>query len=259
MSVDATSWVWNHSKAKRSARLVLLCIADHAHSDGTNAWPGLKRIAERTQLSERRVQDAIRELISKGELERTVNGGGPANMRADKRPNLYKVVLPKTKSGMDEVSTPQSNGADEVSTPRDGRSVYPGAGRGMDEVSTQTVREKIEPSVKNPLAIASPQKRDLLFESLISELGISAEDLTSTSRGAVNKALKELRAVGATPVELRRRCGIYRETYPNLSLTAPALAKHWPQLARGQPVSNGTGISQNRRNIISAAKKQGVI
>jgi hypothetical protein len=39
MSVKVMSWVWDHSRAEGTDRLVLLAIADSAEHDGSDAWP----------------------------------------------------------------------------------------------------------------------------------------------------------------------------------------------------------------------------
>lgn len=69
MSVMAMSWVWEHSEAKGSAKLVLLALADHAGQDGGDAYPSVRRLAARCGLSERTVQSAIEGLEALGEIE----------------------------------------------------------------------------------------------------------------------------------------------------------------------------------------------
>lgn len=76
MSVQATTWVWNQSKSTEGARLVLLALADHAHPDGTHAYPSVGSLARMTRLSVRAVQYALRELQELGEIEITRPGGG---------------------------------------------------------------------------------------------------------------------------------------------------------------------------------------
>lgn len=74
MSVEAITVVLNHSKAKGSQKLVLLGIANH-HSD-EGAWPAVATLARYSNLSERRVQQMIRELADMGELGIDEQGGG---------------------------------------------------------------------------------------------------------------------------------------------------------------------------------------
>lgn len=59
--------VRQHSRAKRSARAVIMLLSDYADDDGL-AWPGHARIAAECGLSERTVTRAISELIEAGEL-----------------------------------------------------------------------------------------------------------------------------------------------------------------------------------------------
>jgi hypothetical protein len=75
MSVQATSWVWDHSQSRLAHRLVLLAIADHAKADGTGAWPSVSTLAHEANISARQVKRALRELEAIGEL--TLSAGGP--------------------------------------------------------------------------------------------------------------------------------------------------------------------------------------
>lgn len=75
MSVKAMSWVWEHSRAKGSARLVLLALADHAGADGGDAYPSVGRLATRCGVSERTVHEALRILAELGEIVVDRNAG----------------------------------------------------------------------------------------------------------------------------------------------------------------------------------------
>lgn len=69
MSVKVSSAVWESSRHKGSALLVLLAIADYAHPDGSNAFPSLVTLARKTRLSPRQVRRIIHEkLVPSGEL-----------------------------------------------------------------------------------------------------------------------------------------------------------------------------------------------
>jgi len=75
------------------------------------------------------------------------------------------------------------------------------------------------------------RRRDEVFETLAEVCGMRIDQLTKTSRGQLNKAVKELREVGADPMQIRQRAAVYRRTFQRAKLTPSALAKHWPQLA----------------------------
>ncbi len=85
------------------------------------------------------------------------------------------------------------------------------------------------PTTMAPTA-AKTRPQDLLFDAVAEVCGIIPAELTSSARGALNNALKALRAVKATPNEIRARAAEYRKRWPNATLTPSSLAKHWPEL-----------------------------
>jgi hypothetical protein len=80
------TWVWNHSRSRHGARLVLLAIADCASGDGGNAWPSNAELQRKAGIGERAVQSAIGELVKLGELEVRYNEG-PGGC------NRYRVIM----------------------------------------------------------------------------------------------------------------------------------------------------------------------
>lgn len=68
MSWQATTHVVDHSKHKGSALLLLIMVANHAHSDGTGAYPSIATLATETRMSERQVRRNLRVLEESGEL-----------------------------------------------------------------------------------------------------------------------------------------------------------------------------------------------
>lgn len=73
MSAEAVTVVLHHSKAEGTAKLVLWGIANH-HSD-SGAWPSIATLAKYAAVSERRVQQIIRELAMLGEIIIEEQGG----------------------------------------------------------------------------------------------------------------------------------------------------------------------------------------
>ena len=69
MSLDAMVWVLRHSEATLGSRLVLLALADYAHSDGTNAFPSIETIVLHSRMTRRAVQSALRKLEEEGHIE----------------------------------------------------------------------------------------------------------------------------------------------------------------------------------------------
>jgi hypothetical protein len=68
VSLDAQDWVWNHSKSKGTARLVLLAIADKAYGKGCTAYAGTTMLVQRTNAARSSVVAAVDKLIESGEL-----------------------------------------------------------------------------------------------------------------------------------------------------------------------------------------------
>lgn len=90
MSVTVTTYVFEHSESRGNDRLVLHAIADEANDDGTNAFPGIKRIAHKVRLPERTVMRCLDRLETAAELE---------VIRPEKRGrghhNTYRVLMEK--------------------------------------------------------------------------------------------------------------------------------------------------------------------
>jgi hypothetical protein len=86
ISVQAISWVIEHSKHSLGNFIVLLMVANHAKSDGTGAWPSVDTLARESRLSERETRYCLRALEQSGELQ-TKFGKGPHGT------NIYNLPL----------------------------------------------------------------------------------------------------------------------------------------------------------------------
>lgn len=85
MSVQASSWVIKYSQHKGSALLLMLMIANHAHADGTNAFPGVSTLARECRMSERQIIRLLPQLEASGELRIEKSKG--------RNPNKYAIVM----------------------------------------------------------------------------------------------------------------------------------------------------------------------
>lgn len=66
MSVTMMGLAWYVKGLTPAQKAVLVALADHAHDDGTNVYPGVKRLCIKTSLAERTVRRALSDLRSKG-------------------------------------------------------------------------------------------------------------------------------------------------------------------------------------------------
>lgn len=114
------TWVWNESKSKKNARLLLLAIADCASDDGSNAYPSITELMRKTGLSERAVQSTLADLVALGELKVHRNAG-PGGC------NRYRVVMTPAESAPPaDLAPPQDQhppaepaGAESAPSPQD--------------------------------------------------------------------------------------------------------------------------------------------
>lgn len=103
VAVEVWRWVWNQSRSTKSARLVLLAVADCCNAaDGTGAWPSMAELCRKTALSERAVQTALAALVRLGEL-RVDRNGGPGGV------NRYRVVMTPAESAPPQGMHPAGN------------------------------------------------------------------------------------------------------------------------------------------------------
>lgn len=187
-------WVMEHSEEKLGRRLVLLALAEFAHDDGTKAFPAVATIAKRTRLSERQVQRALGDLATSGSIEQT--GTTSRGVR------VWKITM-----GRQNV-TP---GGDNMSG-------------GEDKMSPDPL---VKEPVLSPNGSSTSRQRDELWDVISEILG---EPSNEGERGRRNKALKWLRESGATPDLIRRAIREYRKRWPEIDLTATALATNWTAL-----------------------------
>lgn len=102
-----------------------------------------------------------------------------------------------------------------------------------------------------------PRERDELFDALVYVTKTNPAGLTASGRGMLNRALKELRAVGATPEEIVNRSRVYVEKWRHTP-TAGALSRQWatleesPLAARKVPQRPAHGVSAEARADLAA-------
>ena len=221
MSVRVMAWVWDQD-LPTSQKMLLLAIADHADDDGDNAWPSKARLAKKVGLSENRIRQMLRRLEADGWITTDRQQGGTHRTPSDRRPNLYRVV-------MDERGL----------THEPPRGLTHDAPRGLTH-EPLTISSTSSTSIGGDSDTESPRKRkaDPLFDAMVEACSINALRLTTSSRGALNRAVKELREVGADPDQVADAARAYRLKYPEAAITPQALAKHFPALSDPVPVQS---------------------
>jgi hypothetical protein len=138
VAISVSAWVWEHSKSRHAAKLVLLYIAWAMREKGDGpfpgwAWPSNAEIAEKTGLSARSVQVAMTEAVKLGELDVRYNAG-------PKGCNLYRIIA-RTPA---ESAPPQNLHPENTAPPQDLR------GQTFAQASGQTPAESAPPEDSAP-------------------------------------------------------------------------------------------------------------
>ncbi len=77
MSYDAREWVWDHSRSRGTARMVLALIADRCRDRHCVAYASVPTLMKRANASRTAVRDALAKLIVSGELVQLADRKGP--------------------------------------------------------------------------------------------------------------------------------------------------------------------------------------
>lgn len=91
MSVESLALVLHHSRAKGTAKLVLIGIANHDGDGGS--WPAVGTLAVYANVARSNVQRALTALERLGEVHRSTQDGGTHKTPDWDRPNLYRVLV----------------------------------------------------------------------------------------------------------------------------------------------------------------------
>jgi len=112
MSAEATNWVWKHSEASGSDRLVLLALADFCN-EKAECYASYAVLAKKTKLGIKTIYRSFRSLMASGELQQISQGDFGAGSRDA---NEWK--LPKIHNGQNDnmVNLTTVNGQTDQST-----------------------------------------------------------------------------------------------------------------------------------------------
>jgi len=93
-------------------------------------------------------------------------------------------------------------------------------------------RELSKESSRGELELVRERPRNELFDACVEACGWDYSEMTERQRKACGVAVGQLKGVGATPDEVRRRSLVYRQVYPEAALTPNALANQWAAIGR---------------------------
>lgn len=187
------SWVFKHSEAQLASRLVLLVLADHAKDDGSSSWPSVATIASEARVNERTVQRCLRELADAGHITKTG----------------------ESRTGTSVWTVHMGPGGRQSVTPA---SVHLTGGTAPPEPSLEQPSEDL----------AASRPRDQVWDVMVECFGAVADKTNAHARR--NKAVADLKRLGAEPAAIVDARRAWREVFPGATATDIALATHFVQL-----------------------------
>ena len=125
MSLDAQDWVWEHSRAKGTARTVLLAIADKASGPDCSAYAGTTMLVQRANAARSSVVAAVDKLLASGELEIVPGRTGPRGETRYRLPGAIGHTRQDFSTGGPESGPVQNPDRSENRTPGGPESVPP--------------------------------------------------------------------------------------------------------------------------------------
>lgn len=162
MSIEAIKWVLNEAPIPRDRRdassltIVLLGLANHAGSDGCNAFPAIATLVRYSRLCERSVQNALRALEELKLIEQSDPEIVAAYVkRADRRPQGWNLLI---HSGAQTVHPADQHGVQtrphgvQTATPRGAAAApEPSLNRPKNRPSRERAQEGARPSQLPPV------------------------------------------------------------------------------------------------------------
>jgi hypothetical protein len=238
------------AQVSRDARLLFLGLLNESDDEGRQLGSA-KRIAgavfpNDSDVSEKMVDGWLAELERVGSISRySVSGVSYVLICGFVEHQKMSHPTPSRLPGLSDAS-PEPRQNDSGAAPE---VLVPDLGTGSRNLDLGT--GSIAPT-------SGARKPDLLWESLLEACGVTADRITSSGRGAYNRACSDLRKVGATPDEVHQRALVYREKWPGTSCTPSALTKHWAEL---EPSRQIIEPSEGTRNVmrLRAMREQGQV
>ncbi len=221
---------WLIEVASPTAVVVYLSLARYADNETNRCWPSQKELAATLNVSVATIKRGLKELRDVGALE------AHQRHREDGSLTSSEYVLLRIDP---RLRTDQRQSTSEPTSEQ----IQPDVNSQLSEQEELYPINYTQLTKPNELDIATEQnsaaetkrtrERDLLFEAVCQACHIDWKELTPSGRGAVGKAVKELKSVGAKPEEVWPRREILRKKF-SVAVTPSSLAKHWASLV---PVS----------------------
>jgi hypothetical protein len=156
MSFESAAAALKVQGLKPAEKLVLIGIASHDGDGG--AWPSIATLATYAGVSVRQTKRLVAQLETAGYVAVTVNGGGTAKTRDDRRPNRYDLTIQRGDMQREQQSRGDMQGAHGV-TPMTERGDMQGS-HGVTPMSPELVLEPVLQLVHENTRVSVPSAFD---------------------------------------------------------------------------------------------------
>jgi hypothetical protein len=159
MSFESASAALKVQGLKPAEKLVLIGIASHDGDGG--AWPSIATLAIYAGVSVRQTKRLVAQLETAGYVSVTMNGGGTAKTRDDRRPNRYDLTIQRGDMQREGQLRGDMQGTDGV-TPMTGRGDTQGI-HGVTPMSPELILEPVLQLVHENTRVSEPSDFDMFW------------------------------------------------------------------------------------------------
>jgi hypothetical protein len=159
MSFESAAAALKVQGLKPAEKLVLIGIASHDGDGG--AWPSIATLAVYAGVSVRQTKRLVAQLETAGYVSVTVNGGGTAKTRDDRRPNRYDLTIQRGDMQREGQLRGDMQGTDGV-TPMTVRGDTQGI-HGVTPMSPELVLEPVLELVHENTRVSVPSAFDMFW------------------------------------------------------------------------------------------------
>ena len=251
-SVKPEFWTGEHiTQLSRDARLFFIGLWNFSDDQGISLdKPRQLKSQIFPEDDDVDVPGYIAELIEHGRIVRATTTDGRAvlvikNFRRHQKPQHptpSKFTLVDNQNGQKSL-TRDFTSSHEDSGALSKNSGGVGVGVGIGEVTTSALNNSHDETGEflNPHEdsgnLVNLVDRQELTDAVFTACQIDTEGVTDKARDAYRSAINDLSRVGATPDQVFDRSIVYRQRFPNSTLTPKALVRHWPELNPDRPLN----------------------
>ncbi len=101
------------------------------------------------------------------------------------------------------------------------------------------------------------RERNPIWDTLLQVCGVNPDKVNSSEASRYGRMVRVLNECSATPEQIQARAAVYKQKFPNATMTPSALVNRWSECdPEGQPMNGLSGVVPKGWNAIKAAREQ---